>query len=84
MLFVYGDESMDEAQERVCAVAGIIGTKEQWEATEQRWVQRTNGVPFHANHCESDWGDYKTRPHWENQALYRDLTTLLASSGLCG
>jgi len=84
MLFVYGDESMDETQERVCAVAGIIGTKEQWEATEQRWVQRTNGVPFHANHCESDQGDYKTRPHWENQGLYRDLATLLANSGLCG
>src|SRR6202046_4078624 len=24
------------------------------------------------------------RPHWENKALYRDLTTMLANSGLAG
>lgn len=84
MLLVYGDESMDETKQRVCAVAGIIGTEDQWKALEWRWTHRTNGVPFHGNDCDSDQGDYANRPHWENKALYRDLTTLLANSGLAG
>src|ERR1700722_7899180 len=84
MLLVYGDESMDETKQRVCAVAGIIGTEEQWNALEWKWARRTNGVPCHGNHCESDRGDYLGRPHWENQALYRDLAILLADSGLAG
>jgi hypothetical protein len=84
VLFVYGDESMDETKQRVCAVAGIIGREDQWKALEWKWTQRTNGIPFHANYCDSDHGDYANRPHWENKALYRDLTVLLAESGLAG
>jgi hypothetical protein len=84
MLFVYGDESMDESKERVCAVAGLIGTEEQWSALEWKWAKATNGVPFHGNDCDSDQGDYENRPHWENKALYRDLTILLANSGIAG
>jgi hypothetical protein len=84
MLLVYGDESMDETQQRVCAVAGIIGTEEQWKALEWEWVRFTDGCPFHANAGDSDHGDYATRAHWNNKALYRDLTVLLANSGLCG
>lgn len=84
VLFVYGDESMDETQQRVCAVAGLIGTEEQWRALEWEWAKFTLGCPFHANECDSDQGDYKTRPHWSNKALYKDLTILLANSGLCG
>ena len=84
MLYVYGDESMDETQQRVCAVAGIIGTEDQWKALEWKWTRRTNGATFHANNCDSDKGDYATRPHWENKALYRDLAILLANSGLGG
>jgi hypothetical protein len=84
MLLVYGDESMDETQERVCAVAGIIGTEEQWKALEWEWVKFNYGCPFHANACDSDHGNYATRAHWNNKALYRDLTILLANSGLCG
>lgn len=84
MLFVNGDESMDETNQRVCAVAGLIGWDEQWTALEWKWVNRTNGIPFHANDCDSDQGDYGSRPHWENKALYRDLTILLADSGLAG
>ncbi len=84
MLLVYGDESMDETKQRVCAVAGIIGTEDQWKALEWAWTCRTNGIAFHGNDCDSDQGDYANRPHWENKALYRDLTTLLANSGLAG
>lgn len=84
MLSVFGDESSDETKQRVFSVAGVVGSEEMWEAIEVAWVARTAGVPFHANHCESDWGDYRGIPHAENQLLYRDLTTLLANSGLAG
>lgn len=84
VLLVYGDESMDETKQRVCAVAALIGTEEQWGELEWQWTRCTNGVPFHGNHCDSDQGDYAGRPHWENKALYRDLTTMVAKSGLAG
>lgn len=46
MLLVYGDESMDETQQRVCAVAGLIGTEEQWKALEWEWVKFNYGCAF--------------------------------------
>jgi hypothetical protein len=81
---VYGDESADEKKQRVFAVAGVIGTDAMWESLEARWSERTHGIPFHANNCDSDYGDYAKTPHGENKALYRDLTILLADSGLGG
>lgn len=84
MLLVYGDESLDQTQSRVCAVAGIIGTEKMWNDLEPKWIERNAGIPFHATDCESDHGDYQDRPHSENQYLYRDLTVLLADSGLGG
>jgi hypothetical protein len=84
MVLVYGDESMDETCQRVCAVAGIVGTEEQWAALQAKWIERNGGIPFHANQCESDQGAYRDNTHQENQALYKDLITLLADSGLQG
>jgi len=84
MLSVYGDESSDETKRRVFAVAGIIGPEEAWERLEANWIIRTDGVAFHANNCDSDQGDYMGEPHAENKALYRDLTQMLAASGLGG
>ena len=79
MLSVYGDESADETKQRVFAVAGVVGLEESWEAVEGSWVARTNGIPFHANDCDSDFGDYRNTPHLENKALYRDLSLILAA-----
>jgi hypothetical protein len=84
LLSVHGDESADEKKQRVFAVAGVIGSEEMWESIESGWVTRTSGVPFHANHCDSDQGVYAGRPHSENKVLYRDLTIMLAESGLGG
>jgi hypothetical protein len=84
MIFVYGDESMDETSARVCAVAGVVGTEAEWQAIEPIWTERNGGIPFHAKDCESDQGDYKTKTHGENQSLYRDLVTLIARSSLSG
>ncbi len=84
MLTVFGDESADETAQRVFAVAGIIGTDQLWERLEAKWVNRTKGLPFHANDCDSDQGDYAKTPHAENKSLYRDLTIILAESGVGG
>jgi hypothetical protein len=84
VLSVFGDESSDETKQRVFAVAAVVGTENQWDVLAEAWLARTKGVPFHANHCESGWGDYKDIPHADNHLLYRDLTTLLVGSGLSG
>lgn len=91
VLLVYGDESLDATQSRVCAVAGVIGTEEMWENLEAKWTARNGGIPFHATDCESDRGDYapkdrkdSDKKHKENKDLYRELTILVAESGLGG
>ena len=84
MIPVYGDDSEDEKNERVVAVSGVVGTIPSWRALEREWLVRTDGIPFHANLCESDQGPYKHFPHRENKALYRDLVTMLAQSHLHG
>jgi hypothetical protein len=84
MILVYGDESADEKRERVCAVAGVVGTIMAWRSVERQWINITNGIPFHANDCDSDQGDFKQFSHAENKQLYRDLSTLVAGSHLHG
>ncbi|MDQ3565343.1 MAG: DUF3800 domain-containing protein [Pseudomonadota bacterium] len=84
ILSVCGDESSDETRQRVFAVGGVIGSEETWCELEAKWVARTGGVPFHANKCDSDQGDYAKTTHADNKALYRELTILLAESGLGG
>ena len=84
MLSVFGDESADETQQRVFAVAGVIGSEGAWAELEAKWVARIGGIPFHAADCESGHGDYRGMPEEERQNLYRDLAILLAESGLGG
>ena len=84
MIFVYGDESMDETLQRTCAVAAVVGTQDQWNATASKWTARNAGVPFHAKDCESDRGIYRNRSHSENKALYKDSVVLIAESELYG
>jgi hypothetical protein len=57
MMLVYGDESMDETQQRVCAVAIVAGREQDWQQLEQKWIARTGEIPFHANDCDSDRAD---------------------------
>src|SRR4029077_8136115 len=83
-LLAYGDDSSDEKRERVCAVAVVVGTWRAWRLLEREWLERTNGIHFHAKDCESDHGDYRNIPHAENKALYKDLVTIVANSHLYG
>lgn len=84
MIYAYGDDGADEKRERVIAVAVVAGNEEWWQDIEDQWVVRCGGIPFHATDCESDHGDYKSTPHTENKAMYRDLTGILAASKVGG
>lgn len=83
-LLAFGDESHDERSERVFAVAGVLGTREEWDSFEIAWRHRTGGRIFHAADCEADLGDYAGIGHDQNLKLYADLTKLLAKSNLMG
>lgn len=84
MFLVYGDDSADERKERVCAIGIVVGHEDRWKATHDKWELRNHGVPFHAKDCESDYGDFAQFSHEDNKARYRDMTTILAESGLEG
>lgn len=84
MLTVFGDESADETGARVFAVAGVIGRQEEWGELGKAWLKRTGGKIFHASDCDSDKGEFANTGHENNKRLYKDLTTLLASTKLMG
>lgn len=74
MYSVFGDESYDEKRKRVFAVAGLLGTEDEWDALVQKWTKATKGEEFHANKWQTD------NRHKE----YAALTKLLAASNLIG
>jgi hypothetical protein len=80
---MYGDESADETKTRVFAVAGVLGTEDEWQLAMREWLRRTRGLPFHAKECESNYGKDKQQ-HDNDLALYKDLTEILAASYLVG
>jgi hypothetical protein len=84
MLCVFGDESHDSTKERIFAVAGLLGDESQWAAFRHEWNARLSGLVFHAADCESGYGDFRGMPEPERHRLHRDLTRILAESGLIG
>jgi hypothetical protein len=84
MLQVFGDESHDPKNERVFAVAALFGTEAQWCALTDHWNSLLGGRIFHATDCETNHGEFALTSHSDNLKLYRDLTKVLAESGLLG
>ena len=72
VLLVFGDESADETKERAFAVAGVVGSEQQWASLETQWIARCAGVPFHAKECDSNHGDFAAFTHNQNKDRYRD------------
>jgi len=84
-LRVFGDESFDEKEQRVAAVAGLIGTEKQWNSLVDKWTTRTGGKEFHANECETEHAKKSDEDkHKNNLQLYADLMLIIATSGLRG
>ena len=84
MLSVFGDESHDPTKARVFAVAGLLGDENQWASFRQAWNTRLNGSIFHAAECEAGYGDFRGMPEPERHRLHRELTKMVAESGLIG
>lgn len=80
----FGDESHDEANARVFAVAGLFGSEDDWNSHNGKWLARTGGKIFHASDCETDQGDFAGIDHAENMRLYKDLTQILCASRIMG
>jgi hypothetical protein len=84
-LHLFGDESADETKQRVFAIAGLVGTNDEWQVAEKAWLKRTGGKIFHAAECESEYAtDPDPAKHKENLALYKDLTEILANGYVAG
>src|SRR4051812_13551705 len=84
MLSVFGDESHDPTKERVFAVVGLLGDGNQWTSFRQKWNARLSGLIFHAAECESGYGDFRDMLEDDRHRLHRDLTRMVAESGLIG
>lgn len=75
---VYGDESRDEEQKRVYAVASVFGHDDDWAELRHPWTDRLGGRVFHAAECEFGKGDFADLPLGEGKRIYRDLVKLIA------
>jgi hypothetical protein len=84
MLLAFGDESHDSTKERIFAVAALLGDETQWASFGEKWNARLGGLIFHAADCESGYGDFRGTPEMDRRRLHRDLTRVLAESGLIG
>ena len=72
LMIAYGDESADQKQERVYAVAVVFGLQSEWDALKEAWLKRTGGKVFHGSDGQSDL------------TLQRDLVDIILESGLRG
>ena len=84
MLSVFCDESHDSTKARVFAVAGLLGDESQWKSFRQQWNGCLRGLIFHAADCESGYGEFREMPENDRHRLHRDLTRMVAESGLIG
>jgi hypothetical protein len=85
MASIFGDESSDKKAERVFAVAGLLGSEEQWNALTEKWVIATQGREFHAAEWETEFSNDPDREkHKKNCRIYAELSNLIADSGLHG
>jgi hypothetical protein len=85
MASVFGDESADETAQRVFALAGLIGSDDQWNALVDKWLIATGGKEFHSAEWETEYAnDPDTEKHKANLRIYKELAQLIAISGLHG
>jgi hypothetical protein len=44
VILTYGDESADETKESVFAVAGVVGSEDDWQLAIRACLRRTRGI----------------------------------------
>jgi hypothetical protein len=71
----YGDESEDK-HEKVHVIGGFLGTAEQWDSLEEKWIARikpTGISAYHMSDCECGHGEFSDAKGW-TAADRRQLT----------
>ena len=77
VLVAYMDESGIHKDAAVCAIAGYVGSSEEWKKFEYRWKQilsREGVSQFHMSEFESGHGEFKG---WSKGRKEQLLTNLL-------
>ena len=86
-LYVHGyfDESQDK-QEKVHAIGGFVGTADEWEELQDKWIARvkpTGVKAFHFADCEEPGhGEFSNKKGWkieDRKQLIKDVIQLLCS-----
>jgi hypothetical protein len=81
----YFDESQDK-QEKVHAIGGFVGTANEWEELQEKWIARvkpTGVKAFHFADCEEPGhGDFSDKKGWkieDRKQLIKDVIQILCS-----
>ncbi len=77
MLVAYLDESGVHSGSRVCAIAGFVGTEDEWATFERRWkrvLKDANVSTFHMAEFESRLGEFAG---WSNMRRKMFLAELM-------
>src|SRR5690348_10563236 len=85
LLTMVGDESHDEREERVFAIAAIMAPEDIWAAAEPWWNELMEGQVFHGARFETEFAHDKTSDrHQQRLARYGELARMLATTGVMG
>ena len=72
------DESGDSRQERLCIVAGLVGSTRQWRLFERRWTRATHGRVFHSKEFFARKGGKRVGKYadWTDARATKYITSL--------
>jgi hypothetical protein len=85
LLTVVGDESHDEKEQRVFAVAALMAPEDVWIASEAWWESLMEGEVFHGARFETEFAhDKATDRHKQRLRRYAELAQLVSRCGVVG
>jgi hypothetical protein len=81
----YLDESADERQQQVFAIAGWLGAEESWLEYELMWRSRTAkmGAVFHMAECECNAGAFSVESGWTKTQCTQLITDHVTAITRC-
>jgi hypothetical protein len=80
----YGDESTDDAKNRVYAVGAVFGQESDYVEIKKPWQNRLGGRIFHSADLEHGRKDFADLKPGEGRKLYKDLVSIVCGSKLIG
>lgn len=87
MLVAYLDESGVHSGSRVCAIAGFVGTEDEWATFERRWkrvLKDANVSTFHMAEFESRLGEFAGWSNMRRKMFLAELMEIIKARELYG